>query len=334
MKVAIVCDWLENIGGAERVILALHEMYPKAPIYTSQYNPEGLPWFNDADFRTTWLQKLPRSFKKFLPLLRAYTFSRLDLSDYDLVISCGSAEAKGVKTGPKTKHVYYCFSPTHYYWIRRDEYLKKPGFPRGLNWLAKLGLRIFESPLKSWDKHAAKQPDHIVTLSSYSQANIKKFYNRDSDIVFPPVDVERFKLKANSPTRHGLVVAGRQSPYKRIDLAIEACNKLNVPLIVIGKGPDHKKLKRIAGRTITFLTGVNDLNIVEHFQSSLAFIFPNADDFGIVAVEALASGTPVIAYKKGGALDYIKEGKNGLFFDKQTVDVLAKAIEKAIKKRL
>jgi glycosyltransferase involved in cell wall biosynthesis len=333
MKVAIVCDWLLGIGGSERVVLNLHQLFPDAPIYTSQYNRESIPWFDDADVRTTWLQKLPPSLKKFLPLFRAYAFSRLDLSEYDLVISSCSAEAKGVKTGPNTVHICYCYAPTHYYWTRQEEYHKNPGFPFGLNWLARLGLRIFEAPLKRWDKHAANQPDYIVTISTYSQANIKKHYNRDSIIIYPPVDVDRFKLKANPPSRHGLVIAGRQSPYKRIDLAIRACDKLRVPLIVIGNGPDHRKLEKISGRTITFLTGVNDLSIVEHFQSSLGFIFPNADDFGIVAVEALAAGTPVIAYKKGGALDYIEEGKNGVFFERQTVSSLTKAIETALNKK-
>jgi glycosyltransferase involved in cell wall biosynthesis len=314
----------------ERVVLNLHQLYPKAPIYTSQYDPNNLPWFNDADVRTTWLQKLPPGLKKFLPLFRAYTFSRLDLSEYDLVISSSGAEAKGVKTGPKTTHICYCHSPTQYYWVSQNEYLKHPGFPLGFNWLARIGLKILASPLKRWDKHAAKEPDYYLTNSTYTQANIKKYYNRDSTVIYPPVDTDRFKLRGTPPSRHGLVVAGRQTPYKRIDLAIRASDKLRVPLIVIGNGPDHRRLEKMAGRTVTFLTDVNDLNMVEHFQSSLAFIFPNVDDFGIVAVEALAAGTPVIAYKKGGALDYIEEGKNGVFFERQTVSNLIKAIESVL----
>lgn len=333
MKVAIVCDWLESLGGAERVVLNLHEIYPDAPIYTSQYNRENLPWFNDADVRTSWLQKLPSSLKKFLPLLRAYTFSRLDLSDYDLVISSSGAEAKGVKTGSKTIHICYCHSPTHYYWVRRNEYLKKPGFPRGLNWLARIGLTLLEVPLKRWDLRAAKQPDFYITNSNYSKENILKYYKREATVIHPPVDVDRLRLKANPPSRHGLVIAGRQTPYKRIDLAIEACNRLKLPLVVIGNGPEHKRLEKIAGRTITFLTKASDLTVAEHFQSSLAFIFPSVDDFGIVAVEALAAGTPVVAYNKGGSLDYIKNNNNGIFFDRQTVASLTSAIEKAINKK-
>jgi glycosyltransferase involved in cell wall biosynthesis len=332
MKVAIVCDWLTGIGGAERVVLALHELYPTAPIYTSQYDPEAIDWFADADVRTTWLQKLPKSLKKFLPLFRAWSFRNLDLSEYDLVISASGAEAKGVKTGPNTVHICYCHSPTHYYWIRNAEYLKNPGFPLGLNWLAKLGLKILESPLKQWDKQAAKRPDYMITNSTHTQAMIKRYYKRDATVIHPPVNIERFRLKANQPTRHGFVIAGRQTPYKRMDLAIEACNMLKVPLIVIGGGPDHRRLEKLAGRTVTFLSQVNDNSIVDHFQSALGFIMPNMDDFGIVAVEALAAGTPVVAYKKGGALDYIKDGRNGVFFDKQTPKNLSDALESVIGK--
>jgi glycosyltransferase involved in cell wall biosynthesis len=327
VKVAIVCDWLTGIGGAERVVFALHEMYPDAPIYTSQYDPSSIDWFSEADVRTTWLQKIPKGLKKFLPLLRAYTFSRLDLSEYDLVLSSSSAEAKSVKTGPKTVHICYMHAPTHYYWIKQDEYLKNPGFPLGFNWLAKLGLRFLDKPLKEWDKHAAKKPDLIVTNSNYTKDLIMKHYKRESVVIHPPVDVDRFKLKANPPTRHGFVIAGRQTPHKRIELAVEACTDLKVPLIVIGNGPDHKRLEKKAGRNVTFLTNVNDFNMVEHFQSALGFIFPNIDEFGIVAVEALAAGTPVVAYNKGGVLDYLKPGQNGIFFDKQTPQSLARALE-------
>jgi glycosyltransferase involved in cell wall biosynthesis len=333
VKVAIVCDWLTGIGGAERVVLELHRLYPEAPIYTSQYDPGKLSWFEDADVRTTWLQKLPTGLKKFLPLLRAWTFSRLDLSDYDLVLSSSGAEAKGVKTGPNTMHICYCHSPTQYYWIRHDEYLENPGFPFGLNWIARLGLRLLVGPLKRWDRHAAKQPDYLIANSTHTQAMIKRYYRREADIIFPPVETDRFKLRGGSEAlRHGFLVAGRQTPYKRFDLAIQACEELKVPLVAIGDGPDHKRLEKLAGRSTTFLTNVNDSEIVDHFQSSLGFILPNMDDFGIVAVEAMAAGTPVIAYNKGGALDYVVPGKTGLFFEKQTLKSLVKALEMAMAK--
>ncbi len=333
LKVAIVCDWLTGIGGAERVILELHKLYPEAPIYTSQYDPGKIDWFKDADVRTTWLQKLPTGLKKFLPLLRAWTFSRLDLGDYDLVLSSSGAEAKGVKTGPGTIHICYCHSPTHYYWIRYNEYLENPGFTFGFNWLARAGLKLLAGPLKRWDRRAAKRPDHMIANSTHTQEMIKRYYRRDSTVIFPPVETGRFKPRTSEASlRHGFVVAGRQTPYKRFDLAIAACNELKIPLIVIGDGPDHKRLVGLAGRSTTFLTNVNDQEIVDHFGSALGFIMPNMDDFGIVAVEAMAAGTPVIAYKKGGALDYLLPGENGLFFEKRTAKNLATVLETAVSK--
>jgi glycosyltransferase involved in cell wall biosynthesis len=331
-KVAIVCDWLTGIGGAERVVLEMHHLYPNAPIFTSQYDPEKIDWFENADVRTTWLQRLPTALKKFLPLLRAWTFSRLDLSDYELVLSSSGAEAKGVKTGKNTLHISYIHSPTHYYWIRSDEYLERPGFPFGLNWLAKLGLRLLIDPLRRWDYRAAKKPDVLLANSSHTQAMIKKYYRRDSFVVHPPVETNRFRLPAKPPLRHGFVIAGRQTPYKRFDLAIEACNELNVPLVVIGEGPEHRRLEKLAQRNVTFLSNVSDFDIINHFQTALGFIFPGMEDFGIVAVEAMAAGTPVVAYKKGGSLDFVVPNKTGVFFEKQTVKSLRQALETALEK--
>lgn len=338
-KVAIVCDWLLDIGGAERVVLEVHKLYPDAPIYTSQYDASALELFRfegteNLDVRATWLQKLPKSLKKFLPLLRAWTFSRLDLSKYDLVISISGAEAKGVKTGPRTTHICYCHSPTHYYWSRYDEYMSRPGFPKGLNWLARLGLRAWVEPLRRWDKRAAGRPDYLIANSTHTQEMIKKYYKRDSVVVHPPVDTGRFKITGKPPLRHGFVTAGRQTPYKRIDLAVQACTELGVPLVVIGNGPEHRRLEKMAGRNITFLTQVNDNDIVSHFQTALAFIFPtNIEDFGVVGVEAMAAGTPVIAYGKGGPRDYVVPNKTGLFFEKQNAKSLVKVLETALNKK-
>jgi len=327
-KVAIVCDWLLDIGGAERVVYELHKLFPEAPIYTSQLNPDGLSWFSEADIRTGWLNKLPKSLKKFLPVLRAWYFSHLDLSEYDVVISSSGAEAKSVKTGESTVHVAYIHSPTHYYWIRYDEYLARPGFPKGLNWLAHLGLKLLIDPMRRWDFHAAQKPDYLMANSTHIQAMIKKYYKRDSTVIFPPVEVDRFKLPPTPPLRHGFVIAGRQAPYKRIDLAVAACSQLNVPLVVIGNGPEHRKLERMAGRSVIFLSNVSDSEIVEHFQTATALLFPtNIEDFGVTGVEAMAAGTPVIAYKKGGPLDYVIPGKTGLFFEKQNVKSLIRTIE-------
>jgi glycosyltransferase involved in cell wall biosynthesis len=333
LKVAIVCDWLLGTGGAERVVYILHQMYPNAPIYTSQYddNPKvwyGYNWFSDADIRTTKLQSLPKSLKKFLPVLRAIVFPRLDLSEYDLILSVSGAEAKSVHKRPGALHINYCHSPTHYYWFRFDEYLKHPGFPFGTNWLARIGLRILVKPLRIWDRHAAKSPDIMIANSTHIKEMIKKYYRRDSVVIHPPVDIDRFKIKGTPPTRHGFVVAGRQTPYKRIDIAVAACSNLKIPLVVIGNGPMHKKLEKMAGRSVTFLTAVSDEDLPKHLQSALALIFPtNTEDFGVTPIEAMAAGTPVIAYSKGGPRDYIIPNKTGLFFDRLSASSLAKVIE-------
>jgi glycosyltransferase involved in cell wall biosynthesis len=330
-KVAIVCDWLESTGGAERVVIELHHLYPNAPIYTSQVNPKFFKHLPDADIRTSWLQKLPIKLRKFLPMFRIWVFSRLDLSDYDIVISASGAEAKGVRTGENTKHLCYCHAPTHYYWSRHDEYLKNPGFG-WFNPLARLGLRLFVKPLRIWDARAAQRPDMLLTNSTHTQALIQRYYKRESTVVYPPVDVEHFRLKSAVP-RHGFVTAGRQTPYKRTDLAVEACSQLNIPLVVIGNGPEHRKLEKLAGRSVIFLTKVTDEEMVNHFQSALGFIFPsNVDDFGITPVEAMAAGTPVIALNKGGPLDYVLPNETGLFYDRQTVPALKLAINMLLTK--
>lgn len=328
MEVAIVHDWFVG-GGAERVVEELHRMYPNAPIYTSYCSDEWRQRLAPAQIITSYMQHWPfPKLRKFLPPLRALWFSHLDLSKYDLVISSSGAEAKFVhKLKPGAAHIAYIHAPTHYYWSRYDEYIKHPGFG-WLDPLARLGLRLLVSPMRRWDHKAAQRPNYLIANSSFTRDQIKKYYGRDAQAIHPPVDVERFKiLNKSSISRAGFVTAGRQTPYKKIDLAVAACTQLGLPLTVIGNGPDHKNLVKIAGPTVKFVTGASDAEVAEYFQSAQAFIFPGIDDFGIVAVEALAAGTPVIAYKAGGALDYVIPGQTGQFFDKQTTASLAKALQ-------
>lgn len=323
LRVAIIHDWLVG-GGAERVVYELHQMFPDAPIYTSYCTDE---WRKRLDGKvvTGFLQHLGRA-RKFVGLLRIWWFTHLDLSGYDLVISSsGNGEAKGIRVPKGTPHICYCHAPTHYYWRHYDQYAQHPGFGV-FDPLARLGLRLLVGPLRRWDLKASKRPDVFIANSTHTQAEIKQFYKRDAVVIQPPIDIARFAV--NEPKkREGYVTAGRQTPYKRTDLIVAACTQLGVPLKVIGRGPEHERLKSLAGPTIEFLTQVTDEEMPKHIAGAKAFLFAAYEDFGVTPVEALAAGTPVIAYQKGGALDYVIPGKTGRFFAEQRVDSLVAAIQ-------
>jgi glycosyltransferase involved in cell wall biosynthesis len=324
MKVAIVHDWLVG-GGAERVVEEIHKLYPDAPIYTSYCTPE---WRERLDGKvvTGWLQHLGK-IRKFIPVLRIWWFTHLDFTGYDLVISSsGNGEAFGIKTPSDTLHVNYCHTPTHYYWRFYDLYMKTPGF--GIfNPLARLGLKILVKPLRAWDFKAAQRPDFFIANSTHIQSEIKEFYGRDAVVIHPPIDTKRFAVNAPEK-RAGFVIASRQVPQKKFDIVIGACNELKLPLTVIGRGPEHENLVRLGGETIAFRNDVSDEEMPVLFASAEAFLFAAYDDFGVTPVEALAAGTPVIAYKAGGALDYVIPGKTGEFFEVQSVPSLCAALQK------
>jgi len=324
LRVAIVHDWLVG-GGAELVVEQLHKMFPDAPIYTSYCTPQ---WRQRLDGKvvTGWLQPLG-FIRKFIPVLRILWFTNLQFKRFDLVISSSGAEAKGIKVPEGVLHVNYCHAPTHYYWSRYDEYIRRPGF--GLfDPLARLGLKLLVGPLRSWDKKAADRPDFIIANSTHIQQEIKKYYGRRSTVIHPPVYFERFtKPQHQVLKRGGFVISGRQTPYKRFDLAILACNQLQLPLTVIGNGPDHRRLRGLGGPTVTFLGKVSDEVVEEEFAAAEALIFPGLDDFGITPVEAMAAGTPVIAFKGGGALDYVEPNVTGEFFPRQSIDSLVNTLK-------
>lgn len=331
-KIAIVHDWLTNMGGAERVVLALHEAFPEAPVYTSTYNPEKLPLFKNVDVRTTWLQKLPGGLgklHKFFPSMRGRAFRKLDLSEYDIIISSSSAEAKQVKkTHSDQIHICYCHTPIRYYWSHYNEYRSDPGFGK-LNWLIRLAMPLFVPALKKADYKAAQKIDLFIANSNAVKERIKKYYGKPSIVINPPVDVGRFTPPpASQNPRHGFVALGRQEPYKRIDLAVAACTKLNLPLSVYGNGSQHARLQKMAGPSVKFIVGASDQKIAEALQKAVGFIFPAEEDFGIVQVEALAAGTPVVAYGKGGSLDIIQDNMNGVLFQPQTTGALIEAIKR------
>lgn len=331
LQVAIVHDWLVG-GGAELVVEQLHAMFPDAPIYTSYCSREWRERL-DGKVRTGVLQYWPFSkLRKYIGVLRIWWFTRLDFHEYDLVISSSGAEAKGVRVPNNTLHINYCHAPTHYYWSRYNEYMEHPGFGM-FDWLARFGLRTLAGPLRKWDYKAAQRPDYIIANSNHIKQQIQRYYDRTATVIHPPVYIERFQSR-KPLKRHGFVAAGRQTPYKRIDLAVETCTKLGLPLTVIGNGPDHRRLRRMAGKTVTFLGKVSDKVLEEEFASAKALFFPGTDDFGITPVEALAAGTPVIAYNDGGAQDYVIPGKTGVLFDEQTVDSIMKALREFSKLKL
>ena len=337
MKVALVCDWLTNVGGAEKVLLELHKMYPEAPIYTSQYDPKGIDWFRDADVRTGPLQKYPAKLRRLLGPKRQKWFEGLDLSEYDLIISVTGAEAKAVKSGkwlhahglpsknPEGLHICYCHVPTQYYWQMYKDYLRNPGFGV-LNPLVRFAFRIMVRPLRRADKKAAQGPDYFVTISEYAKGLIKKYYKRDAVVIAPPVEIDDFKVKAKKKEYY--ITASRQVNWKRIDIAVQACLMAQRKLLVIGEGPEHKKLVKIAQGTklVEFLPLMKKRELAEYLAGAKGYLFPSLEPFGIAPVEALAAGCPVVALGAGGALDYVVDGKNGLLFKPQTATALAEGI--------
>ena len=333
-KIAIIHDWLTNMGGAENVVLAMHEAFPDAPIYTSVYTPENMPLFKDIDVRTTNLQNLPKSIRKlhkFFPMLRVKAFAKLDLSEFDIILSSSSAEAKQVKkTRPDQVHICYCHTPIRYYWSHYKEYMRDPGFGK-LNFLVRISMFFLVPSLKKADYKASQNVDMFIANSSEVQKRIKKYYGKNSTVIYPPVDVDRFTPETKRKDYY--VALGRQVPYKKIDLAVKACTKLGVNLKVFGNGSEHKKLVEMAGPSVKFYTDrytdSSDKAVTEALNSAKGYIFPAEEDFGIVQVEALAAGTPVISYNRGGTLDIVQPGVSGVLFNKQDTDAVVNAIRQA-----
>jgi len=321
-KVAIVPDWLNQRGGAERVVAVLHTMFPDAPIYTSMMDPDELwPELIGADIRTSWMQKLPglkKHFKKYL-MLYPKAFESIDLSDYDIVISVSSAFSKGIKTRKDSIHICYCCTPMRFVWDY-DNYVKRERFGKAI----RLTLPFFISLLKKWDIKTANRPHKYVAISSVVANRIKQYYGKEASIIFPPVNVDRFLCE--NPDGDYYLVVSRLNPYKRIDLAVSAFNELGLPLVIVGDGPDRRTLETMAKSNIHFTGRINDEQLKQYYGSCRALIFPGTEDFGITPIEANASGRPVIAYKAGGVLDTIVEGLNGVFFFCQTPEALIEAI--------
>jgi len=321
-RVALVHDYLNQAGGAEKVVEIFAEMFPRAPIYTSVYDRAKMPdvW-RTLDVRTSFMQRItPRvSLAKALVPLYPTAFELFDLSSYDLVLSSTTAFAKGVITRPETCHVCYCNNPTRLFWMYHD-YLRYERLPPG----ARSVLPWLTTPLRVWDYAAAQRVDYFVAGSFNAARRIAKYYRRGSDVVQPAIDTSQFHPSA--VVEDFFLVVSRLQPYKRIDLAVEACTRLGLPLCIVGSGPDHARLQKLAGPTVRFLGRVSDAEVQLLLARCRALLFPGEEDFGLTPLEAQASGRPVVAYGSGGVLETVIEGQTGQFFREPTVDSLVEAL--------
>ena len=317
-RVAIVADWLTSRGGAEKVLAALLEAFPKAKIFTTVYNPAVFPEYKGKVAAASWLQKIPffnRRHQLLLPLLPA-AIGSLDLSGFDLIISSSSAVGKGVKKPTGAVHVCYCHTPMRYVW-ESDTDRRLIRLPLG---------KLLIGWLKKWDLKTNQGVDYFITNSHYTAERITKSYHRSSTVIYPPVEPSHKPAQVEKEDFYFAI--SRLTPYKRFDLAILACQKLGRRLFVAGEGPELEHLKEIGRDKTTFLGRIPDKEKIEYLQSARAVIFPAEEDFGIVPIEAMACGTPVVAFGRGGARETIRDGRTGVLFSKQNVTELARAIKR------
>lgn len=323
LKVALVHDWLVGRGGGERVLYDIHTLFPDAPIYTLVYDQDKAPeWCKECDIRTTYIQKWPgaKSHHKLLLSFMPKAWEALDLTEYDLVISCCASCCKGVITRPDALHVCYSFSPTRYVWDLYYDYLENT------NAIKRFFMKRMIHKVRLWDFQAAQRVDHFAADSNFVGSRIKKYYRRDFTTIYPGTRINEYPI-TEMPDDYYLVVA-RFVRYKRVDLAIEACNQLKKKLVVIGSGgEEEERLKKLAGDTVEFLGRVSDEEMERYYSRAKAFLFPGIEDYGITPVEAMSAGVPVLAFGKGGALETVQDGKTGLYFHDQTVSGLVHCVE-------
>lgn len=311
MKVAIVHDWLTNMGGAEQVVINLKKCYPEAPIYTTFYTPDNLSdELKNIEVHKSYLQKKDKKFinhKKYFPFM-PFAFENFDLNDYDVVISSSSCCAKGVLTKPGSIHICYCHTPMRYAWEKREEYLE------GMGKLKKKLVKILLHYMRIWDSISSNRVDYFIANSTEVKKRIEKHYKREAVVINPPVRCKLFDISETDGDYY--LVLSRLVGYKRFDLAVQACRELGKKLVVIGEGPERENLEKIADgdKNITFLGRVDDETVKKYMSECKALIFPGEEDFGIVPVEAESCGRPVIAYGKGGVLDSVIDRKNRSIF--------------------
>lgn len=326
MPIALIHDWLNQLGGAEDVLGCLVDLFPGAPIYTSIYWRDRMPAaYRGWPIRVSFMDRLPGVYQNHQPYLPLYplAFERFNLSGFDLVLSNKSGFCHGVRPAPGAVHVCYCLTPTRYVWDF-DAYAGREGLPLAV----RLALRPLLGWLRRWDYAAAQRVDRFVAISTEVQKRIARYYGRESEIIYPPVDTARFSASAPAAPGGYYLSLGRLIPYKRVDLAVQACTALKRPLLVAGDGRDRARLERLAGPTVKFLGRVPDADVPALLAGCRALIFPGLEDFGIAPVQALAAGRPVIALAGGGALDSVQDGANGVLFPQPAVDDLCDAIER------
>ncbi|MBL8094673.1 MAG: glycosyltransferase [Anaerolineales bacterium] len=326
MSLVLIHDWLNQIGGAEDVLEKLVDRYPGAPIYTSIYAPELMPaMYRRWPIRTSFMDRLPGVHQHHQPYLPLYplAFERFDLRGHTVLLSNKSGFCHGVRKPEGARHICYCLTPTRYVW-NFDDYAGR----EGLGPAVRLALQPMLAWMRRWDRRAADGVDTFIAISTTVQERIARIYERESTIIYPPVDTTRFAAAPSAARGRYLLSLGRLIPYKRVDLAVEACTRLGLELWVAGSGRDRARLEKLAGPTIRFLGRVPEAEVPGLFANARAFLFPGLEDFGIAPVQALAAGTPVVAFAGGGALDTVRDGENGLLFREQTVESLAAALDR------
>jgi glycosyltransferase involved in cell wall biosynthesis len=315
LKIALIYDRINKYGGAERLLTSLHRLFPAAPLYTLVYNSQKAPWAKNWEVFPSFYNQISlfRSHHEILAPFAALGFESFNLNNFDLVISLTSAEAKSVITKPKTLHLCYCLTPTRYLWIDETNYPMP---------------KILRNHLQNSDKIYAQRPDYYLAISNEVNKRIKKYYQKESQVVYPPLDPIFISPKKPLPlqSRQYYLCVGRQVAYKKIDLVIDVFNELQFPLIIIGIGNQNIKLQKKANRNVTFKNFVSDQELITYYQQAKAVISPQYEDFGLVPVEAQACGTPVIALAAGGALETVISGNTGLFFKEQNPNHLKQAV--------
>lgn len=329
MKIAIVHDLLTQMGGAERVLSVLHRMFPEAPIYTAaSNNGKMMESLREADIRTTWMQRIPgieRNFKKMLPLYPT-AIPQLNWKGYDIIISSSFMFAKSIQVPAGTFHYCYCHTPMRFAWDF-ESYIEREPY----SLLVKTALRSYVKYLRKWDVKTSGRVDKYVANSTVVQQRIHNFYGREAEVIFPPVETDRFSIAPTTGDYY--LIVSRLVPYKRIDLAVEAFSKIGLPLYIVGDGPDRARLQSIAKPNVRFFGRLEDAEVSKMMAECRAFIFPGEEDFGITPLEANASGRPVIAYRGGGALDTVNPQVSGLYFEQMNPDDLARAVLEAERSR-